>query len=69
MKSFYSRDIDYRCLLYNGVAAKLLSLKLRTSTFFRLHGRTIVRRYNINCDLCNHIISANFHLRFQAVEV
>ena len=22
MKSFYSRDIDYRYLLYNGVAAK-----------------------------------------------
>ena len=69
MKLFY---IDYRCLLYNGVAAKLLSLKPRTFVFFPLHGPTIVRRYNINCDLlllCNHTISATFHLRFQVVEV
>ena len=62
MKSFYSRDIDYRCLLNNGVAAKLLSLKPRTSpyAFSPSHSRTIVQRYNINCDLLllwNHTIS------------
>ena len=53
MKSFYSRDMYYRCLLYNGVAAKLLSLKPRTSSFFPLHGRTtsLVQLYDVTMEI------------------
>jgi hypothetical protein len=47
LNSFYSRDIDYRCLLYKGASAKLLSLKPRKS----IYCHTILQQYDRKSDL------------------